>query len=118
MSCGNEFGELSAYLVALAFSCIPIEKLDTPRLQFGKKNADLIMGFRGNVLLCLYDAWGRRSVVVAGSCDVLLGYSEVSGYDIFISELLVNLELNRLVVYQVSMDLVGALRVWASREII
>ena len=33
-------------------------------------------------------------------------------------ELLVNLELNRLVVYQVYMDLVGALRVWASREII
>ena len=57
-------------------------------------------------------------MVVAGSCDVLLGYSEISGYDICISELLVNLELNRLVVYQVSMDLVGALRVWASREII
>ena len=60
----------------------------------------------------------RESVVVAGSCDVLLGYSEVSGYDIFISELLVNLELKRFVVYQVSTDLVGALRVWASREII
>ena len=60
----------------------------------------------------------RESVVVAGSCDVLLGYSEVSGYDTFISELLVNLELKRFVVYQVSTDLVGALRVWASRGII
>ena len=78
------FGELSAYFVALAFSRIPIEKLDTPKLQFGK-NADLIMGFRGNVFLYLYDAWGRRSVVVAGSCDVLFGYSEIFGYDIFIS---------------------------------
>ena len=111
------FGELSAYFVASAFSHIPIEKLDAPKLQCGK-NVDLIMGFRGNVLLCLYDAWGRRSVVVAGSCDVLLGYSEVSGYDIFISELLVNFELRRLVAYQVTMDLVGALRLWASREII
>ena len=60
----------------------------------------------------------RESVVVVGSCDVLLGYSEVSGYDFLISELLVNLELKRFVVYQVSTDLVGALRVWASREII
>ena len=57
-------------------------------------------------------------MVVAGSCDVLLGYSEVSGYDIVISELLVNFELRRLVAYQVTMDLVGALRVWASKEII
>ena len=79
-------------------------------MQFGK-NEDLIMGFRGNVLLYLYNAWGRRSVVVVGSCDVLLGCSEVSGYDILISELFENLELRRLVVYQVSMVPVGALGV-------
>ena len=63
------FGELSAYFVALAFLHIAIEKLNTPKLQLGK-NEDLVMGFRGNVLLHLYGAWGRRSVVVAGSRDV------------------------------------------------
>ena len=53
------FGELSAYFVALAFSRIPIEKLDAPKLHF-RKNVDLITGFRGNVLLYLYDAWGQE----------------------------------------------------------
>ena len=36
LSAGKKgFGELSAYFVALAFSRIPIEKLDTPKLHVG-----------------------------------------------------------------------------------